>query len=195
MEEYISIQLTTSSEKTFCLSHCDVNIEYLKGKENVRQMHFQSFTLANHQDGHRKVIIPVHMLTTEIPADSTSVAEFRKATAEDTKPGILMQTVKNCWPESGKDCHPLLLDYWTYREGISAENGLLFEEHRLIIPEKLHNRTLQTIHEGPFSVEKIQLMAKEPVFWPKITVHILQTAQSCKVCQTFSKSWQREILM
>ena len=36
------------------------------------------------QDEHQKDIIPVHMLTTEIPADSTSVTEFRKATAEST---------------------------------------------------------------------------------------------------------------
>ena len=98
------------------------------------------------------------------------------------------------WPESRKGCHPLLLDYWTYREEISAENGILFKGHILIIPEKLHNRTHQTIHEGHFSFEKMQLRSKESVFWPKIT-YILQTAQSCKVFQTFSKGANREFIM
>ena len=32
-----------------------------------------------------------------------------------------------------KGFHPPLLDYWTYREEISAENGLLFKGQRLII--------------------------------------------------------------
>ena len=41
----------------------------------------------------------------------------------------------------------------------------------------------------------MQLRAKESVFLPKITTDILQTAQNCKVCQTYSRSQQREILM
>ena len=56
-------------------------------------------------------------------------------------------------PESRKDCHPLLVDYWTYREEISAENGLLFKGHWLIVPERLRNKVLQTIHEGHFGVQ------------------------------------------
>ena len=125
------------------------------------------------------------MLTTKIQANSKSVTEFSKATADDTTSGLLMEAVMHSWEESRKDCHLLLLGFWTYREEISADNGLLVNRHRLIIHEKLQNRTLQTIH---FSFEKMQLRDKEPVFWPKITADILQTAQSCKVCQTSSNS-------
>ena len=68
-----------------------------------------------------------------------------------------MQVVANGWPELKKDCHPLPLDYWTYREEISAENYLLFKGHRLnrhtVIPEQLHNRVLHIIHEGNFSYD------------------------------------------
>ena len=62
---------------------------------------------------------------------------------------------------------------------------------RLIIPEKLHNRTLQTTHEGHFGVENMQMRAKESVFQQKVTADILQ---SSKVCQTFLSSQQRAIL-
>lgn len=77
---------------------------------------------------------------------------------------------------------------WTYREEISAENGPLFEGHSLIFPEKLRNRTLQTIHRGHCGVDKMQLRAREFVFWARISADILQTAQSCNVRQTFSNS-------
>ena len=60
--------------------------------------------------------IPVHMLTEEIPADSTRIRDFRSATAEDTTSDVLIQVVADVWPEVKKDCHPFLLDYWTYRE-------------------------------------------------------------------------------
>ena len=179
------------------LSQYDINIEYLKGKENViaDALSRVSPLPPDTEEKHELDIIPVHMLTEEIPADAGSIADFRQATQEDTTSGLLMQAVMNGWPASRKDCHPLLLEYWTYREEISAENGLLFKGHRLIVPESMRNRALQTIHAGHFGQEKMQLRARESVFWPKITADILQTAQTCTVCQTFSRSQQRETLI
>lgn len=87
-------------------------------------------------------VSPAHMLTQEIPADTASIADFWYATADNTTSGLLMLAVTNGWPDTRKDCQPLLMDYWTYREEISAENGLLFKGHRLIIPAKLPNRTV-----------------------------------------------------
>ncbi len=92
-----------------------------------------------------------------------------------------MQIVANGWPEIKKDCHPFLLDYGTYREVVNAENGLLFKGYRLIVPGKLRGRVLQTIHKGHFGFKKIQLRAREAVFWPRINSDLLQTAQSCEV--------------
>ena len=39
------------------------------------------------------------------------------------------------------------------------------------------------------------LRAKESVFRQKVTADVLQTVQSCKVCQTFFKSHLRDILV
>ena len=179
------------------LSQYDLTIEYLKGKDNaVADTLSRVFPQPADEEGKdEEDFIPVHMLTEEILADSTRIANFRCATAEDTTSSLLMQVVANGWPESKKDCHPLLVDYWSYMEEISAENGLLLKGQRLIVPEKLHNGVLQTIHEGHFGFEKLQLRARVAVFWPGITSDLLQTAQSCKVCQTFSRSQQCETLM
>ena len=111
------------------LSQYDVNIEYVKGKDNVVAEALSSVspqpTPKERED--EEDFIPVHMLTEEIPADSTRIGDFRRATAEDNTSGLLMQVVANGWSELKKDCHQLLVGYWTYREEISAENGLLFK--------------------------------------------------------------------
>jgi len=109
------------------------------------------------------------MLTEEIPADFPRIRDFRSATAQDTTSGLLMQVVAKGRPEVKKYYHPFFLDYWTYREEISAEDDLLFKGHRLIVPEKLHYRVLQTIHKGHLGSEKMLLRAQEAVFWPGIT--------------------------
>ena len=44
----------------------------------------------------------------------------------------------------------------------------MLKGHRLIVSEKLRNRVLQTIHEVHFRFEKMQLRAREAVFWPGI---------------------------
>ena len=179
------------------LSQYDVNIEYLKGKDNVVADALSRVSpQITPKEGEDEVdFIPVHMLTEEILADSTRIGDFRRATAKDTTSGLLMQVVANGWPELKKDCHPLLVDYWTYREEISTENGLSFKGHRLRVPDQWRNGVLQTIHEGHFGFEKMQLRTREAVFWPGIISDLLQTAQSCEVCQTFSRSQQRETLL
>ena len=64
-----------------------------------------------------------------------------------------------------------------------------------MVPEKLRSRVLQTIHESHFDFEKMQLRAREAVFWPGTTSDLLQAAQGCEVCQTFSRSQQCETLL
>ena len=90
------------------LSQYNVNIEFLKRKENdiTDALLRVSLLPVTNQDEHQD-IIPVNMFTKEIPANSTSVVEFRKATAEDTASGLLMQAVMNGWLESRKGWHPL----------------------------------------------------------------------------------------
>ncbi|PFX34396.1 Retrovirus-related Pol polyprotein from transposon 17.6 [Stylophora pistillata] len=90
------------------LSQYDVNIEYLIGKDNVVADALSRVSpQPKPKEGEdEEDFIPVHMLKEEIPADSTRVGDFRRATAEDTISGLLMQVVANGWPELKKDCPP-----------------------------------------------------------------------------------------
>ena len=89
-----------------------MDIEYLKGKENVIADALSRVSPQPIREGKTdRDVIPVHMLTKEIPADTASIADFRRATADGTTSGLLMQAVVNGWPDARKDCHPLIVDY------------------------------------------------------------------------------------
>lgn len=137
------------------LSQHDIDLQYLRGKDNViaDALSRVSPLPLTAEDKEDSEFIPVHMLTAEFPADAKSIADFRKATAEDMVSSLLMKTVMDGWPDSRKDCHPLLMDYWNYRDEVSAENGLLFKGCRLIVPANLRNQVLHIVHKGHFGIE------------------------------------------
>ena len=74
------------------LSQYDVNIEYMKGKDDVvaDALSRVSPQPAPKEGEDEEDFISVHRLTEEIPADSMRVGDFRRATVEDTISGSLM---------------------------------------------------------------------------------------------------------
>ena len=129
VEEVYSIQFTTPAK----IATTTVTLWCGNWSEGEGEHHswctFQSFTSASTWKQVWQRFTPVQMLTEESPAYTASIADFRRATADDTTSGLLTQAVINGWSETRNYCHPLLVDYWTYREKVSAENGLLFKGH------------------------------------------------------------------
>ena len=83
-------------------------------------------------------VIPVHYITSIVPADSDRLQEYKVATQNDR-----------------------LLS--------------------LLIHEVYHGKALQMTHEGHNGGEKSLLRAREAVFWPRITLDIINEVQSSEL--------------
>ena len=180
------------------LAHYDLNIEFLRGKENVtvdalsRVCPLQSThpkTLHSNID-----VIPVHHITWSVPVSKTRLQKLRLATQSDLTLSSLTKTIHEGWPQSKKDCSEQLLDFWSFRQEISEEDGLLYKSHRLIMLYSERLETLKVLHLGHYAVDKMQLRALETVYWPGIDKDILKCYQSCKTCIRYSKSKRNEPL-
>ena len=106
----------------------------------------------------------------------------------------LAKTVHRGWAQSKKDCPEQLLDFWSFRQEISEEDGLLYKNQRLLMPHSERLETLKVLHLGHYAVDKMQLKALETVYWPAINKDILRSYQSCKTCIKYSKSERSELL-
>ena len=159
-----------------------MDIVYLKGKKNVIADALSRVSPKREEEHNSQEleVIPVHHITSTVPADSDRLQECRVATLNDSILSLLMHEVYHGWPKVCSDCHPLLLDYWNFRDEISLEDDLLFKGHRLIILESPRGKALQ--------------IAREAVFWPRIIQDITNEVQSWNPCQVYSKSQPRETL-
>ena len=166
------------------LAHYDINMEFLCGKENViadalsRVCPLQS----NNSKIKESIIdvIPVHHITQSALISKTRLQELRLATQFDPTLCSLTRTVHKGWPQSKKDCLKQLLDFWSFRQEMSEEDGLLYKNQRLIVPHSRRLETLKVLHLGQYAVDKIQLRALKTVYWPGINKDILKQHQSCK---------------
>ena len=139
-------------------------------------------------------VIPVHHITQTALVSKTRLQKLRLVTQSDPTLCNLTKTVHKGWLWSKKDCPQQLLDFWSFRQEISEEDGLLYKSQRLIMPYSERLETLKVLHLGHYAVNKMQLRALETVYWPGINKDILKHYQSCKTCIKCSKSQRSEPL-
>jgi hypothetical protein len=96
------------------------------------------------------------------------------------------------WPESKKDVPPTVSDYWTFREELYEQDGILFKAGRLIVPPSMRNYTLQQLHKGHSGCERTKEKARRCVYWPGLNAEIDKMVQQCTACLKYAKQQQRE---
>ena len=116
-------------------------------------------------------VIPIHHITQSAPVSRTRLQEFRLATQSDTTLCSLAKTVHEGWPQSRKDCPKQLLDFWSFRQEISEEDGLLYKNQRLIVP---HSERLETSQRS----EPLQSHPTPELPWHMVATDLFETKNS-----------------
>ena len=118
--------------------------------------------------------------------------EFQDSTSNDITSQELAKIVHKGWSSEQKDCLEILHPYWNYIECISLENGLLFKDDGLIVPEAERCQVLELLHYGHYGIKHTQDRAKESVFWLDITKDIEDRVKGCTICQENLSSQPKE---
>ena len=62
------------------------------------------------------------------------------------------------------------------------------------MPQPERKSTLKVLHMGHYAIDKMNLRAKETVYWPGITEDIKDTYHQCQICAKCARSQQKEVL-
>ncbi|KAI8520242.1 hypothetical protein Bbelb_034990 [Branchiostoma belcheri] len=91
--------------------------------------------------------VQIHLI---VSVKTTKLEQTRQETSKDEELQLLVETVTRGWPQKRNKIPPEIQGYryWTIRDDISVEDGVLLNAgSRIIIPKSKSPEILQKIHE------------------------------------------------
>ncbi len=82
--------------------------------------------------------------------------------------------------------------YWSVREELSVDDGLVFFGRRIVIPRPAHRELIQKLHAAHQGIVRMKRRARQTVFWPGISNDITLWVESCQACQERLPRQQKE---
>ena len=165
------------------LQRYDYQLEYRPGKDMTLPD-----SLSRHPINQAHPHVDLDVQVCFVQFSQSRLSELREATATDQALSELMRYTVSGFPERIRDLPRTLHQYWSYRDEISAENGILLKGERVIIPSSLRSYYLGKVHEGHQGITKSQQRAKMCIFWPGINQDIEVLVSGCTPCQTYQAS-------
>ena len=130
----------------------------------------------------------LYQITSQLSVRSDSLNQLRVAMQENDVLALLKQIITKGWPSNIKEVPSELQVYWTLREELAIEDGLILKETRMVIPNKKHESILKFIHEGHLGLNKCKLHAKETVYWPGMNDQLEKLILNCELCLKYPQS-------
>ena len=89
------------------------------------------------------------------------------------------------WPDERKLVPDEIRGFRSYREEITADNGVLFKLDQGIVPSSLRAEMLRKIHKAHQGYDSSIRRARECLFWPRMQSDIRETCLSCGICSRY----------
>ena len=159
-------------------------VRYIPGTTN--QLADCLSCLGDQKDTIKLPKLQVNQITKQLQARSNSLQHLRVATQADDELAILKHTIMQGWPKNIKQVPPEIQPYWTFREELTIEDGLILKGVRIVIPNKQQQAILKQLHEGHLGLNKCKLRAKETVNWPGLNNELENLVLNCELCLKYS---------
>lgn len=123
------------------------------------------------------------------------MAEIQHETAADPVIQSLIQVILQGWPDQKEALPSELHPYFTVRDELTAQDGILFKGLRCVIPASLRPKIRERLHGAHTGVEGCLRRARETVYWPGMNADLRDYIAKCGVCATYQKDQQKEPLI
>ena len=126
---------------------------------------------------------------TALPA---RLQELRDRAAQDAEYQELLSTILNGFPAHRHQLSETCKRYWTVKEHLSVDDGLIVYSCRLLIPRAMRPQILNDLHESHQGLVHTKQRARLTVYWPGLGNDIDNIITSCQICQDHLPSNHKE---
>eukprot|EP00118_Oscarella_pearsei_P021946 m.250166 g.250166 ORF g.250166 m.250166 type:complete len:454 (+) comp40312_c0_seq1:2745-4106(+) len=134
-------------------------------------------------------------LEEEVNLEPDVLKSIKDATLPDPESQALSELLQKGWPESRDQVPETAKPYYTYRQTLSLQNGLLYKDDRVVIPKSLRSAMMKRLHSTHLGMEGCLRRARESFFWPGMNAQIRDNIGSCGICNSLRPEQCREPLM
>ena len=115
-----------------------VQMEWIPGKDNTIADGLSRVSPTPVNLIKSEIELPIHQVNIiKATMEEEDVRELQQETASDPELQAMANAISNGWPTLHKQAHPILHDYWNYRDELSINNGILTKNQKIIIPKTL----------------------------------------------------------
>lgn len=86
-------------------------------------------------------------------------------------------------------------EFYKHKHEMHYERGLLFRDHRLVIPIELRKKICKWLHAPHLGIEKTLARARMNYYWPEMRKQLKEMIENCTVCETFKRNNTKEPLV
>ncbi|KAL5017321.1 hypothetical protein ScPMuIL_006910 [Solemya velum] len=123
------------------------------------------------------------------------ITQLRTESRNDPVLCELSEVITNGWPETIKTLPETIRPYWSMRDELSVENGIVLKGTRIVVPTSMREEILSQLHYGHLGIEKTCLRARDTVYWYNIRRDIERIVKTCQACQEELPSQRPEPLI
>ena len=116
---------------------------------------------------------------------------YTTETGNKCRLNALCHMVTSGWPKQCSLLPTSLKPFWSVKDFINIDDGILLKGNSIIIPPKLLNQLHNHSHQG---ISKTRFLARKCVYWPNIDKDIESLVGQFTICNTHVNSLPPEAM-
>lgn len=169
----------------------NLNVYYVPG----RLVHFADMLSRNSlnvTEYDSEMLNMVHSVSRYLPLSPEKKISLRQATSNDPVLTKIINYYYHGWPKTvTKDCQR----FEKLKDSIYIQDGLLFFEDKIIVPNSLQYNIMKMMHQGHNGISKCINKAKVLFYWPDMRIDLFNFIKQCRTCEKYSPQNSNEPLL
>ena len=131
-------------------------------------------------------------MTQYIPMSEETQTRMQRATEEDEDLRDLKTVICHGWPLRKEDVPVKVRDYFSFRDELTMQNGLIFKGERLVVPTSLREEMTEKLRSSHIGIQGCLRRARETLYWPGMNKKVEDYIAKCSTCNSYQSEQAKE---